>query len=96
MIDSNNKKQTDIKNGFNAVAVAVTKIIVGAGLAVAGAVTLNNDRNRAKAKEVLTNVKDQAVGRVDKLKGKVVRAANAAKESFQFETTKEKSIKGGK
>jgi gas vesicle protein len=61
MAEQNQKKQTKGKSGFNPVAVAVTGAVVGAGVVVAGAAALKDKKNREKVKEVLTNIKDQAI-----------------------------------
>lgn len=57
---ANNKKnqQDQEKGGVNPVVAAVTGAVVGAGVAVA----LKDKKNREKVKEVLTNVKNQAIG----------------------------------
>ncbi len=60
MTNQNHKKKEEM-GGVNSVVAAVTGVVVGAGVAVAG-VVLNDEKNRDKIKEVLTNVKDQAVG----------------------------------
>lgn len=65
MINQNQKskmKQDEEKGSVNPVIAAVTGAVLGAGVAVVGAVVLGNERNRQKAKEVLTNAKDQALG----------------------------------
>ncbi len=59
---TNPKKQDQRTGGLNPVAAAVTGAIIGAGVAVAGAVALSDKNNRKKVKEVLTNVRDQAIG----------------------------------
>lgn len=67
MTDQNQKKQNEGKGGVNPVVAVVTGAIVGAGVAVAGAVALNDKKNREKVKKVLTNAKDQAVEYVEKM-----------------------------
>lgn len=59
MTDKN--KQDETKGSVNPVVAAVTGAVVGAGIAVAGAVALKDEKNREKVKEVLSNVKDQAM-----------------------------------
>lgn len=63
MTNSNQNK----KGGVNPVFAAVTGAVVGAGAAVAGAFVLKDKKNRDKVKKVLTNVKDQAVGYMEKV-----------------------------
>jgi gas vesicle protein len=67
MADHNKKKPDKRKSGIDPVAAAVTGAIVGAGVAVAGAVALKDKKNREKVKQVLNNVKDQAVGYMEKM-----------------------------
>lgn len=52
-----NKKQ----NGISPIVAAATGVVVGVGIAVAGAIVLNDEKNREKVKEVLTNTKDKTV-----------------------------------
>lgn len=54
-------KQDETKGGVNPVIVAVTGAIVGAGVAVAGTIALQDEKKREKVKGVLSNVKDQAM-----------------------------------
>lgn len=60
MTDSKQKKQNEKKDGFNPVVAAVTGAVVGAGVAIAGAVALRDEKNREKVKDVLTSAKDRA------------------------------------
>lgn len=62
MTNQNNKKKDEVKSSFNPIVAAVTGAVVGASVAVVGAVALTDKKNREKVKEVLTNVKDQAAG----------------------------------
>lgn len=71
MTNPNQEKQNEKKSGFNPVVAAVTGVVVGAGVAVAGIVALKDKKNREKVKQVLTNVKDQAVGYMEKIQKKV-------------------------
>lgn len=67
MTDQNQKKQDMGKSGFNPVVAAVTGAVVGAGVAIAGAVALKDKKNREKVKEVLTEVKDKATGFMEEM-----------------------------
>jgi len=49
------------KSGMNPLIAAVTGVVVGAGVAVAGVVALQDKKSRARVKRVLTHVKNQAV-----------------------------------
>ncbi len=53
------------KKEFNPVVAAVAGVVVGAGVAVAGAVALSDKKNREKVKKTLANAKDQAMGYVE-------------------------------
>lgn len=52
-----NKKHDNV----NPVVAAVTGAVIGAGVVVAGAVALKDEKNRKKVKEVFKNVKHQAM-----------------------------------
>lgn len=71
MTAQNHKKQNKTKSGFNPVVAAVTGAIVGAGVAIAGAVALKDKKNRKEVEQVFTNLKDQAVGYIEKIQNKV-------------------------
>lgn len=53
------------------IAAAVTGVIVGAGAVVAGAIALNDKKNRDKIATAVTNVNDQAQEKMDKAENKV-------------------------
>ncbi len=59
------KNQNKQDTGVNPVVAAAAGAIVGAGVAVAGALALNDEKNRKKVKEVLENVKSKAQGYID-------------------------------
>lgn len=82
MTDKNNKKQVEEKGGFNPVVAAVTGAVIGAGIAVAGAVALRDEKNREKVKEAFTNIKDQAKGYMDDMQKQVKEKEEAVKEKF--------------
>lgn len=75
---TNSKKQDEVKSGISPIAAAVTGAVIGAGIAVAGAVALKDEKNRDKVNEVLGNIKEQ----VHEKKIKVETAIDAAKESL--------------
>lgn len=64
---TNQKKQVEENGGVNRVVGAGIVAVVGAGIALAGAVALKDKNNRNKVKDVLTNAKDQAVERMEDL-----------------------------
>ena len=71
-MNTHNKQNEDTtKNGVNPVVVAVTGAIVGAGVAVAGAIALKDKKNREKVKEILSNVKDHTMGYMEDMKKQV-------------------------
>jgi uncharacterized membrane protein YgaE (UPF0421/DUF939 family) len=62
-MNQHQKKQDKGKSSVNSVVAGVTGAVIGAGIAVAGAaVVLNDKKNREKVKKVLTSVKKQAIG----------------------------------
>lgn len=65
MISNKFKKQ---ENTMNPMAVAVTGVVVGAGVAIAGAMALKDEKNRKKVKDVLLNAKDQASEYIETMK----------------------------
>lgn len=67
MTGSNQKKD----GGVSPVLAAMTGAIVGAGVAVAGAIALKNKNTREKVKQVFNGVKDQAVGYVEKMQKEI-------------------------
>jgi hypothetical protein len=78
MINSKQKIKRD-----NPLIAAIAGAIFGAGAAIAGTVALKDKKNRDKAKKVLTNVKNQALGYVKKIQ----------KETKNEETKNEKTNK---
>jgi len=70
MTNQDQKKQDD-QNRFNQVAAVVTGAVVGAGVAVAGAVVMGDKKNREKVKKVFNDAKDQAAGYVEEFQKKV-------------------------
>lgn len=55
------------KEGVNQILAAVTGAVVGAGVAIAGAVVFKDKKNREKTKFAFNNMKDQAVSYMKKL-----------------------------
>lgn len=54
-------QKVDHKNKINPVAAALTGAVVGAGVAVAGAAVLKDEKNKAALKKVLNTAKDRAL-----------------------------------
>jgi hypothetical protein len=61
-----NSKQTK-KRGVGSIFAAVTGAVVGAGVAVTGAIFMKDKKNRDKVKKVLSNAKNQAVDYIEKI-----------------------------
>ncbi|HSA83647.1 MAG TPA: hypothetical protein VLF20_02055 [Patescibacteria group bacterium] len=76
------QKQDEKKGGINPVVAAVTGAIVGAGVVVAGANALKNDKNRKKVKEVLSNVKDQAIEYIEDMQKQAQDKKGEVKEKL--------------
>lgn len=56
-----NQKEKEKKDGINHIVAATTVAVIGAGIAVAGAAVLQDEDNRKKVKQVLSNVKNRAI-----------------------------------
>lgn len=67
---------------INPVAAAVAGAVVGAGVAVAGAVVLSNKKNREKIGKVLNNAKNKAVDYVEGVQKQVEDKKNEVKEKL--------------
>jgi len=67
MINSKQKK----KGSINPVFAAVTGAVIGAGAAVAGVFVLKDKKNRNKVTKVINDVKNQAVGYVEKIQKEI-------------------------
>ena len=65
---TNQKKHNEHREGMGSMVAAMTGAAVGAGIAIAGAVALKDEKNMDKIKEIMTNVKDQVSGQVDNIK----------------------------
>ena len=69
MADHNNIPNHDYKNEYkrklhnneviNPVIAGAAGVVIGAGVAIAGAVALKDEKNRAKVKEIFNKMKDQ-------------------------------------
>ncbi len=70
----------DKKKGMSPMAAGVAGAVVGAGLAVAGAVALKDEKNRAKVKGALQSVKKQASDYVDEIQEKAQKQGGEAKK----------------
>lgn len=68
--------------GGNPVMAAVTGAIVG-GIAVAGAMTLADEKKREQVKDTLVGAKNQAMDMVDDVRGKVSETLGDAAEEIK-------------
>lgn len=59
---TNQTKAKKTNGELNPVVAAVAGAVIGAGVAVAGAVVLGDEERREKIKNAMTDAKDQAVG----------------------------------
>ncbi len=55
-----NKKNTRDKDVINSMVAGAAGAVIGAGVAIAGAAVLRDEKNREKVKYMLSKVKDQA------------------------------------
>jgi hypothetical protein len=53
--------KNDNKNGLSSTVVLATGAVVGAGVALAGATVLKDEKNRKRMKNLFTDVKEQAL-----------------------------------
>ena len=84
----NKKTQNKEKVGVNPIVAGVTGAVIGA---VAGAaVVLNDEKNREKVKDVLMNVKDQALSYIEDIQKQVQSRQSEAGEELAVEAGKVK------
>ncbi len=82
MTGQNKNKPDEKNNGISPVTAAVAGAVVGAGIAVAGAVALQDENNRVKVKKVLGNVKKQATDYVEGVQKQVQEKKNEIEEKI--------------
>lgn len=93
-----NKQNTKQTNGsISPVAAAITGAVVGAGMAVAGAMIMKDEKNREKVKDMLDNAKGQATKHLEKMhnsangkKAEIESKAVEGKKTIKKEVTKTK------
>lgn len=73
----------DNKKGMSPMAAGVAGAVVGAGIAVAGAMALKDEKNRAKVKGALNAVKKHASDYVDDLQEKTHEQGVKTKEKME-------------
>lgn len=84
------QEHVDKKGGVNPLAAAVAGIVVGAGVAVAGAVALNDENNRKNIKKSLISMKGRAMDFIEENKKhaqvkkvEVAKKINESKEKIE-------------
>lgn len=63
-----NEKEDTTKTGFHPVVAAVIGATVGAGVAIAGAAIMADEKKREKVRKVIDTVKNQAMDYVQNIK----------------------------
>lgn len=76
------------KDVVNPIAVAVTGAAIGAGVAIAGAVALKDEKNRKKIKGILNDLKDRGEDVQDDLKKEAKERTEEIKEKVEGNTDK--------
>jgi hypothetical protein len=92
---TNKKTQNRGKDSVNPIVAGVTGAVIGAGIAVAGAaVVLNDKKSREKVKGVLSNVKNQVVGYMEDMQKQAQDKKTEVKEKIaESEKTVKKTAK---
>jgi|SRR5581483_5744431 len=62
------KKTTQKKKGISPLTVAVTGAVIGAGVATAGVVAIQDEKKRKAVKDALVNVKNHAIDYAENIK----------------------------
>jgi hypothetical protein len=93
MTDSKRKKQSRGGRGVSTVAAAVAGVVVGAGVAVAGAIALSNEKNQEKLKGAYTKVKSKFVGLEDEAEVKLVEGKEKATKTAKIVAEAKKKVK---
>lgn len=81
----NQAKQNEKETGISPITAAITGAIIGAGIAIAGTVALENKKNRNKVKQVFINMRDQAVDYMEKMQKKAKSKKNDFDKSLLIE-----------
>ena len=94
MTDRTKKKQTSEKTDINPIVAGVTGAVIGAGVAIAGAALLGDEKKRIKAKKILSNVRDGAVNYVRDLENQIRAQEGVVEEKLAKSAKKVKLISG--
>ncbi|HBL00178.1 TPA: hypothetical protein DDZ02_00030 [candidate division WWE3 bacterium] len=93
MTVSKRKKQDKERGGVSTVAAAVAGVVVGAGVAVAGAIALSNENNQKKLKGAFTNVKNKVMGLEGEAEVKLAEGKDKATKTAKTVTEAKKKVK---
>lgn len=89
-----NKKQNNDEKSVNPIIAGVTGAVIGAGIAIAGAVILKDEKNRDKAKKVINNVKEEVRGYVKDLENSAQKKTAVVEEKLAKGAKKAKKLAG--
>ena len=70
------------KDTANIVAATVTGAVIGAGMVAAGAVALQDEKKRKKVKNIIKNVKKQAMSYMDDAKKETEHSKKVIEEKM--------------
>ena len=87
-------KQNKQGDGVSPVVAAVAGAVVGAGVAVAGAIALSNENNQAKLKGAYTNIKNKVMGVEGKAEVKLAEGKEKATKTAKTVTKANDEVKG--
>jgi gas vesicle protein len=87
---TNQTKKTN--ENLSPVVAAVAGAVIGAGVAVAGAVVLGDEERREKIKNAMTDAKDQAVGYIQDMHSLAEEKKGEVKEDLLTANKKVKDV----
>ncbi len=87
-----NTKQTK-KRSTSSIFTVIAGAVVGAGVAVAGAVFMKDKKNRDKVKKVLSNAKNQAVNYIENIDKEAKKDKVIIKSKITVKKKNKKPIK---
>lgn len=86
-------KQKKQNGGVSTMAAAVAGAVVGAGMAVAGAIALSNEKNQEKLKGAFNDAKNKVMGLGDKVEEKVLEGKSKAAKTEKTVLAAKKEVK---
>lgn len=93
MINNKQKSPKQTKHNSNTVAAAVTGVVVGAGVVVAGLAAMRNDKNKAKAKKIIDEVKAKASSYMKKTQDQVDDSEKKLEQTAAITKESKKKVK---